>query len=87
VNSPPCAECRAIYHDLAAGYRVARENSAPGTAPRQLAEWVHQLDYDECARLRGTSSLWRAWRRLQAHRLQTGHSLSWLLSGRMSTPN
>jgi hypothetical protein len=42
----------------------------------QLVEWIRSLDEEECDRIRETSSLWKAWRRLQEHRRLTGHVLS-----------
>ena len=44
--------------------------------PPQLSEWIRGLDEEECARMRESSSLWKAWRRLQEHRKLTGHVLS-----------
>ena len=41
-----------------------------------LAEWLEQLDEEECARTRETSPLWATWRRLREHRALTGHRLS-----------
>jgi len=45
-------------------------------ARQAIAEWVRQLDEEELARIRETSSLWKTWRRLQEHRNLTGHMLS-----------
>jgi hypothetical protein len=65
-----CDECRAIYRELRdALARRAGQNSTP----QKIAAWVQRLDEDECARLRGSSDLWKAWRRLQEHRVLTGH--------------
>jgi hypothetical protein len=72
MGSFSCDECRAIYRELRNAYRAADRISAP----RQVADWVLRLDEDECARMRQTSNLWAAWRRLEEHRTLTGHYLS-----------
>ena len=71
-----CEECRAIYRDLRANARAAREQVAQ--RPGGLAAWLEQLSEEDCARLRESAGLWKAWRRLQEHRALTGHSLSQL---------
>src|SRR5215469_15680217 len=43
---------------------------------QQIADWVQQLNEEECARMRETSALWNTWRRMQEHRNLTGHILS-----------
>jgi hypothetical protein len=64
-----CDECRAIYDEMR---NAARPSQAAATA-QPLADWIRDLDREECARLRQSSELWRAWRRFQAHRASTGH--------------
>jgi len=44
--------------------------------PQDLIAWLQELDEDDCARMRETSSLWKTWRRLREHRTLTGHSPS-----------
>jgi hypothetical protein len=71
-----CPECRAIYLELREARRGATAETEVADDPAVLAEWIRGLDEEECARIRETSSLWRAWRRLQEHRTVTGHVLS-----------
>ena len=72
-----CDECRAIYQELREGLRAATGSMSDERNARQaIAEWVRQLDEEELARIRETSSLWKTWRRLQEHRNLTGHMLS-----------
>jgi len=71
----PCAECQAIFRDLWDAHRAANGEGRNQTAP-ELEEWIAQLNMYDCAGMRATSDLWKAWRRLQAHRTLTGHTLS-----------
>jgi hypothetical protein len=71
-----CSECESIFRELVEASRAARERAKePATVPL-LAEWLEQLDEEECARTRETSPLWATWRRLREHRALTGHRLS-----------
>ena len=86
---PPlaCKECRAIFLELQEALSAAR---AAGPADRQrLAEWLEKLDPEYATRLRDQSPLWRAWRRLQAHRALTGHRipLAPVPPGMLENPN
>jgi len=76
VDSFECAECRAIYEELREAYRAVAQGTDEQNAPRDLANWVQQINEEECARMRETSDLWNLWRRLQRHRTLTGHMLS-----------
>jgi hypothetical protein len=77
MDSAHCAECEAIRSELRAAWLAAKETGEVGsTSPQRLAEWILQLNEDECARMRATSVLWKAWRRLQEHRTLTGHTLA-----------
>jgi hypothetical protein len=72
-----CDECRAIHRELRDAYLAATGSVVDRTSvPQQIADWVQQLNEEDCARMRETSSLWAAWRRLQEHRTLTGHYLS-----------
>ena len=71
-----CAECQAIYRELLEASRVVREQMHEGAPPLALTTWLEQLNEEECAQMRETSSLWATWRRLQEHRALTGQSLS-----------
>jgi hypothetical protein len=71
----PCAECRAIFRDLWEAHRAAN-GAGPDQPPPELEEWIAQLNLYDCAGIRATSNLWKAWRRLQAHRTLTGHNVS-----------
>jgi hypothetical protein len=85
-----CDECRAIYRELRDVAAAMKEHQADqNIGPQNISAWVQQLDEDECARMRETSSLWKTWRRLQQHRALTGHSLSFLPSppNAISNPN
>ena len=72
MDSFSCDECRAIYFELREACRAM--GNAPGASSQQISEWVQRLNEEECARLRESSGLWKAWRRLQAHRSLTGHT-------------
>lgn len=79
MNAHSCQECQAIYRDVMRAVHQARENLFDQPAsPQQLVTWLEQLNEDDCARLRETSSFWKTWRRLQEHRTLTGHSISLL---------
>ena len=79
MESFACDECRAIHLELQEAFAAAKERlSGDITQPHAIATWVQQLTEDDCARMRETSSLWKTWRRLQAHRALTGHWLSLL---------
>ena len=70
-----CAVCLAIARELRDSLRQTDSTITAG----QLSRYVHELNEDDCARLRETSDLWKTWRQLQEHRALSGHSLS--LSG------
>ena len=76
MDSFRCAECRAIYQELRKAHRAATQNALDQHGTQQIADWVQQLNEEECARMRETSALWKTWRRLQQHRNLTGHTLS-----------
>jgi len=70
----PCEECQAIFRDL---WEAHRANAESGDhTPEELEQWIAQLNIYDCAGMRATSDLWKAWRRLQAHRTLTGHNVS-----------
>jgi hypothetical protein len=76
MDSFPCDECHAIYVALLGEYAAVKDRlSHQTTTPHDLAGWVQQLNEEECARMRGTSNLWKTWRRMQEHRALTGHGL------------
>jgi hypothetical protein len=90
MDSYACDECRAIHLELQEAFAAAKERlSDPKTTAQDLVAWVQQLTEDDCARMRETSSLWKTWRRLQAHRALTGHWLSLLpvLPNAIANPN
>src|ERR1051326_7876535 len=70
-----CDECEAIYHQRQEAAVESRVNYASirSTPPQDLADWLNQLDDEECARLREGSKLWKTWRRWRDHRTLTGH--------------
>src|SRR5438309_524884 len=73
----PCEECKAIYRELQEAAEEARNNQSDQNAtPHQLADCLQQLNEDDCAQMRATSSLWKPWRRLMEQRTLTGHSVS-----------
>jgi hypothetical protein len=76
MGSFRCAECRAIYQELREAHRAATQNALDQHGAQKIADWVQQLNEEECARMRETSALWKTWRRLQEHRNLTGHTLS-----------
>ena len=55
---------------------MAAERARAGSEPQDLRAWLERLDEDECARLRETSAIWKAWRKAGEHQLRTGHSIS-----------
>jgi hypothetical protein len=63
-----CEECRAIYLELREAIR-----SAPVSGTDDLGEWIRQLDHLELDYVRANSGIWKAWRRMQEHRVLTGH--------------
>jgi hypothetical protein len=72
----PCAECQAINSELVKASHAVRDHMRhEGASPVDLAAWLEQLNEEECADMRETSSLWATWRRLRGHRALTGHSL------------
>jgi len=74
MDSHSCEECKAIYLELRDAAEEARRNqSDPNATPHQLADWLQQLNEDDCAQMRATSSLWKPWRRMMAHGTLTGH--------------
>jgi hypothetical protein len=89
MDALSCSECRAICLELREALSVFVGTPEVGVDPAQLGEWIRSLNEEECARIRETSSLWRAWRRLQEHRTLTGHVLSVLPlpPNAISTPN
>ncbi len=69
-----CPECRAIQQEFREAFAAARDRlSTQAATPSDLTSWIAQLDEDECARMREMSDLWKTWRRLQEHRIATGH--------------
>jgi len=40
-----------------------------------LIEWLKQLHEEDRAQTRASSPFWKAWRRLQEHKVLTGHSI------------
>ena len=76
MDALSCIECRAIYLELREALFGFASTPEVGIDPAQLGEWIRSLDEEECARIRETSNLWKAWRRLQEHRTLTGHVLS-----------
>src|ERR1035441_5111675 len=88
MDSFACEECREISRELRNAGKAARLNSTSQN-PRDLTEWLAQLDETECARIRDASPLWKAWRRWQEHRTRTGHASSVLPlpPGASSNPN
>lgn len=89
MDSSQCAECRAIYQALQDAYRAAIRDGGQREHAEELSGWVQQLDRDECARIRESSEIWEAWRRLQRHRTLTGHTLPVVSipAGALSNPN
>jgi hypothetical protein len=74
-----CPECRAIHQEFQEAFAAIKERmSGQGGMPDDLAGWIEQMDQDECARMRETSTVWKTWRRLQEHRALTGHHISLL---------
>jgi hypothetical protein len=71
MNSVVCEECQAIYRELK---DAVAASSYVDRSRIDLLEWLEQLDEAECTQMRDTSPLWKAWRRLQEHRVLTGHS-------------
>jgi len=72
-----CDECQAIYRELRdAGSCVTASRRLDGAPLEQIAAWIRDLDEKACARMRQDSNLWKAWRRLQEHRVLTGHAIS-----------
>jgi hypothetical protein len=69
-----CDECREIYRELREAQRANAERRHD--EPHEIEDWVRGLDEEECARIRQSSPLWKAWRRLQEHRQRTGHMIS-----------
>jgi hypothetical protein len=69
-----CGECSAIRREL--DEAMAAERARVGGEPQDLRAWLERLDEDECARLRETSDMWKAWRKAVEHQLRTGHSIS-----------
>lgn len=82
-----CEKCRAIYREFQEASRRAHGRIAEH--PGGLAAWLAQLSEEDCARMRESSGLWKAWRRYQQHRTLTGHALSPLPlpPGPLSNPN
>src|SRR5215472_6217680 len=73
MDAPSCPECCAIYLELREALSMFANTPGAGIDRAQLGEWIRSLDGEEYARIRETSSLWKAWRRLQEHRRLTGH--------------
>ena len=89
MDTLSCEECRAIYRELRDAAEEARMNPDQTATPHELADWLQQLNEDDCAQMRATSSLWKPWRRLMEHRTLTGHSVSVLAlpPNAISNPN
>ena len=76
MEHPSCEECQALYKELLKASRATWERRPDeSTAPLALAVWLEQLNEEECARMRETSSLWATWRKLREHRALSGHYL------------
>jgi hypothetical protein len=89
MDSFACEECRAIYLEFREASRAASLRLAgdPST-PQGLAAWIQELNEEDCARMRESSNLWKAWRRLREHWTLTGHSPSLLpVPGALFHPN
>ena len=72
-----CPECAAIDRELREAALALRQRRTEQQMTYQdLADWLRHLDEDECARMRETSTLWSAWRKLRDHMVLTGHSVS-----------
>jgi len=71
MDAFPCAECRAIYDELRAAFPQPRNPPA-----QEIAAFVNGLELQRCARSRLSSDMWKAWRRMQEHRVLTGHIVS-----------
>lgn len=66
-----CDECRAIYEDLRVAFPISRS-----ATPQEIAAFLEGLDMRQCASTRLSSAMWKAWRRMQEHRVLTGHLVS-----------
>lgn len=83
MDSFSCDECRAIYAELRAAFPAQQSGHA-----EQIGAFVEALDLQQCARTRVSSDMWKAWRRMQEHRVLTGHVVSPLgPGGAISNPN
>jgi len=51
MNSPPCAECLAIYRELQAAFAAAVCLSDQPTTLQEIATWIQRLDEEEYARM------------------------------------
>jgi hypothetical protein len=70
-------ECRQIYRELWHAPRAARKDSSDqNIAHERLLDYLETLNKDDCAQMRETSPLWKAWRRREDHRALTGHAVS-----------
>ena len=77
MDSPFCDECRAIEREFRRAAREAAEHGSDRSPEaRSIDAWLELLNLEDCARMRESSSLWKTWRRLQRHRILTGHSPS-----------
>ena len=79
-----CDECAAIRRELREA--TAAERARALDDQQDLRAWLERLEDDECARLRETSRMWKAWRKALEHRFRTGH-LVLALSESMDSPN
>lgn len=66
-----CDECLAIYAELRAAF-----GPLDRATPQDIARFLEGLDLQQCARTRVSSDMWKAWRRMQEHRVLTGHLVS-----------
>jgi hypothetical protein len=71
MDSFSCDECRAIYYELREAFRPLHK-----ATPQEIAGFLEGLDLQQCARMRVSSDMWKAWRRMQEHRVLTGHVVS-----------
>ena len=79
-----CDECSAIRRELHDA--TAAERARALDEQQDLRAWLERLDDSECARLRETFPIWKAWRKAREHRLRTGH-LVLAVADSMNSPN
>jgi hypothetical protein len=73
--TPRCEECVMLRQQL--DQAIAAENALVRPAEGEdLAAWIDRLDAEHAGRVRETSAVWKAWRKLVDHRARTGHIIS-----------